>query len=184
MREYLDSVIKANQCAQYVEDIGIAGNTLEQLVKNISAVFKCIRTAALKLTIEKYRFGVTQAKFFGRTIIPIRVAPEDQKVKTFLSKVGFPKSKKQVQNYIGFEMYGKKATPLKVNDYCYVLNPKPDNQSMKFALKDCIWTGPYIVVEVLSNNNYVVRRKGTRCTQTLHRIRLGLYPPVEQSAST
>ena len=72
------------------------------------------------------------------------------------------------------------ATPLKVNDYCYVLNPKADNQSMKFAFKDCIWTGPYIVVKVLSNNNYVVRRTGTRYTQTLHRIRLRLYAPNQR----
>ena len=43
MREYLDSVIKADQRAQYVDDIGIAANTTEQLIKNIRAVFKCIR---------------------------------------------------------------------------------------------------------------------------------------------
>ena len=73
--------------------------------------------------------------------------------------------------------YDKKATatPLKINDYCYVLNPKADYQSMKFAFKDCIWTEPYIVVKVLSNTNYVVRRTGTRYTQTLHKIRLRLY---------
>ena len=46
---------------------------------------------------------------------------------------------------------------------------------MKLAFKACIWTGPYIVVKVLFNNNYVVRRKGTRYTQTLLRIRLRLY---------
>ena len=68
-------------------------------------------------------------------------------------------------SYLKYKQYYDKkatATPLKVNDYCYVLNPKADNQSMKFAFKDCIWTGPYIVVKVLSNNNYVVRRTGTR----------------------
>ena len=51
---------------------------------------------------------------------------------------------------------------------------------MKFAFKDCIWTGPYIVVKVLSNNNYVVRRSGTRYTQTLHRIRPRLYAPNQR----
>ena len=105
MREYLDSVIKADQCAQYVDDIGIAANTTEQLIKNIRAVFKCIREAGLKLTIEKSHFGVTQIEFFGRTITPHGVAPQDQKVKNFLSKVRFPKSKKQVQKYIGFVNY-------------------------------------------------------------------------------
>ena len=88
-----------------------------------------------------------------------------------------------MQSYLKYKQYYDKkatATTLKVNDYCYVLNPKADNQSMKFVFKDCIWTGPYIVVKVLSNNNYVVRRTGTRYTQTLHRIRLRLYAPNQR----
>ena len=42
MREYLDTVIKADQHAQFLDDIGIAANITEQLIKNIRAVFKCI----------------------------------------------------------------------------------------------------------------------------------------------
>ena len=38
-REYLDRAIKANQCAQYVDDIGIASNDTKQLCKNIETVF-------------------------------------------------------------------------------------------------------------------------------------------------
>ena len=30
MREYLDKVTKADQCAQYVDDIGIAANSVDQ----------------------------------------------------------------------------------------------------------------------------------------------------------
>ena len=78
-----------------------------------------------------------------------------------------------MQSYLKNKYYCDKkatATPVKVNDYCYALNPKADNQSMKFAFKDCIWTGPYVVVKVLSNNNYVVRRTGTRYTQTLQKF--------------
>ena len=36
------------------------------------------------------------------------------------------------------------------------------------------------MVKVLFNNNYVVRRTGTRYTQTLHRIRLKLYAPNQR----
>ena len=32
MKEYLDKVIKADQCAQYVDDIGIAANSVTQLI--------------------------------------------------------------------------------------------------------------------------------------------------------
>ena len=58
MREYLDPVVKAHQGAQYVDDIGIAANDATDLTRNIRAVFKCIRQAGLKLTIEKCHFGV------------------------------------------------------------------------------------------------------------------------------
>ena len=78
--------------------------------------------------------------------------------------------------------YDRKATaaPLKINDYCYILNPKADNQSTKFAFQDCIWTGPYVVIKVLSNNNYTIRKIGIRYTQTLHRIRIRPYVPEQR----
>ena len=53
MREYLDRVIKADQCAQYVDDIGIAANDAEHLIKNLRAPVECIREAGLKLTMHK-----------------------------------------------------------------------------------------------------------------------------------
>ena len=65
MREYLDPVVKAEQYAQYVDDIGIAANNDTDLTRNIRAVFKCIRQAGLKLTIEKCHFGVRQVEFLG-----------------------------------------------------------------------------------------------------------------------
>ena len=37
MREYLDPVVKADQCAQYVDDIGIAANNATDLTRNIRA---------------------------------------------------------------------------------------------------------------------------------------------------
>ena len=75
MREYLDKVIKADQCAQYVDDIGIAANSVTQLIRNIRAVFECIRQAGLKLSIDKCHFGVTEVEFLGRTITPQGIAP-------------------------------------------------------------------------------------------------------------
>ena len=70
MREYLDRVIKADQCAQYVDDIGIAANDAEHLIKNLRATFECIREAGLKLTMHKCQFGETEIDFLGRTITP------------------------------------------------------------------------------------------------------------------
>ena len=57
MREYSDTVVEAHQCAQYVDDIGIANNNATCLTRNIRAVFKCICQTGMKLTKEKCYFG-------------------------------------------------------------------------------------------------------------------------------
>ena len=105
MREYLDPVAKADQCAQYIDDIGIAANNATDLTRNIRAVFKCIRQAGLKLTIEKCHYGVKQVEFLGRTISPVGISPQAQKIQNFLDKLSFPKSKKALQRYMVFVNY-------------------------------------------------------------------------------
>ena len=90
MREYLDPVVKADQCAQYVDDIGIAANNATDLTRNIRAVFKYIRQAELKLTNEKCHFGVRPV---GRTISSEGISPQARKIQNFLDKLIFPKSK-------------------------------------------------------------------------------------------
>ena len=94
MREYLDPVVKADQFAHYVDDTGIAANKATDLTRNIRAVFKCIRQAGLKLTIDKCLFGVRQLEFLGRTISSEGVLPQSYKIQKILSKLRFPKSKK------------------------------------------------------------------------------------------
>ena len=93
MREYLDPVVKADQCVQYV-DIGIAINSVKDLTQNIWAIFKCISRARLKLTNEKCYFGVRQVEFVRRTISTGGTSPQARKIQNFLDKLRFPKSKK------------------------------------------------------------------------------------------
>ena len=111
MREYLDRVIKADQCAQYVDDIGIAANDAEHLIKNLRATFECIREAGLKLTMHKCHFGATEIDFSGRTITPEGVKPQKERVIQFLEKTKFPKSKKALQRYLGFLNYYRNYIP-------------------------------------------------------------------------
>ena len=94
MREYLDPVVKADQCAQYVDDIGIAANNATDLTRNIRAVFKCIRQTGLKLTIEICYVGLRQVEILGGTIAPEGIAPQARTIHNFLDKLRFPNSKK------------------------------------------------------------------------------------------
>ena len=105
MREYLVPVVKADQCAQYVDGIGIAAKDATDLTRNIRAVFQCIRNAGLKITNEKCHFGVRQVEFLGRTISSEGVSPQAHKIQNFLNKLRFPKSKKALQRFLGFVNY-------------------------------------------------------------------------------
>ena len=78
MREYLNPVVKADQCAQYVDDTMIAANNDADLIRNNRAVFKWICQAGLKPTIQKWQY----------------------KIRNFPGKLRFPKSKKAVQRHL------------------------------------------------------------------------------------
>ena len=149
MREYLDPVVKAEQCAQYVDDIGIAANNATDLTRNIRAAFQCFRNAGLKLTIEKRQFGVRQVEFLGLTISSEGVSPETHKIQNFPNKMRFPKSKKILQRYLGFLIYHRNYIPRmaeKLNPFYKLLEAEiPSNitsdlketfDSVKKALSD------------------------------------------------
>ena len=99
VREFVDKVMKADLCAQYVDNIAIAANDADHLIVNLRATFKCIQKAGLKLTMHKCRFGATEIDFFGRIIIPQGVKSQKRKVQNFLEKTEFPKSVKALQFY-------------------------------------------------------------------------------------
>ena len=111
MREYLDPVDKADQCAQYVNDIVIAVNNATDLSRNIRAVFKCIRQAGLKLTIVKCHFGFQRVEFLGRTISPDGISPQARKIQNSLDKLRFTKSKKGLKRYLAFVNYCRNFIP-------------------------------------------------------------------------
>ena len=84
MREYLDMEIEANQCTQYVDDIGVAANGAEQLPISLRETIKCIRKAGRKLTRNKCHFGAREINFLGRTITPAGVKPQQDNVQNKL----------------------------------------------------------------------------------------------------
>ena len=51
-REYLDPLVKTDRCAQYVDDIGIAAQTPEELLTNLELVFQQLDKAGIKAWVN------------------------------------------------------------------------------------------------------------------------------------
>ena len=69
-----------------------------------------------------------------------------------------------------------RAQQLKVNEFVFLLDPKYDSQRSKEEFKTFHRKGPYKVMKVLSDSNYIIRKVGTHQTQCVHRMRL-LFKP-------
>ena len=85
-----------------------------------------------------------------------------------------------MQSYLKYKEYydrKAKASPLMQNDYCFILQPIADHQGSKIPFREFRWTGPYVIDQVLPNENYIVRKLNSNKTQILHRIRLRKYEP-------
>ena len=80
----------------------------------------------------------------------------------------------QYRNY-----YDKKAKafPLKVHEYCMLLNPQISDQHEKIGKLESKWTGIYRIEKVLTRSSYLIRRIDTKFTQIFHRVRLKPFKP-------
>ena len=118
MREYLDKVIKADQCARYMDYIGIAANDADHLIANLRATFKCIQEAGLKLTMHKCLFGATEIDFLGRTITSQGVKGQKQ---NFLEKKQISKVEEGFTEIFGHPELLSQLCPKTVRTPCSIL---------------------------------------------------------------
>ena len=89
MREHLDPVIKADQYAQYVDDIGIAQKDTQHLVKSFKKYSNWFKNEMLPVVAEGH-FGVQAVVFLVRAITPRGFAPHKLEVTAFSEKKWVP----------------------------------------------------------------------------------------------
>ena len=111
VREYLDPLVKADRCAQYVDDIGIAADTPDKLIENLELVFQQLTKASLKLSMNKCEFGQQQIEYLGKSISSTGIAPIEKRITDYLKKLKPPNSVKALQRYIGFVNFYRSYIP-------------------------------------------------------------------------
>ena len=118
IREYLDPLVKADRCAQYVDDIGIAAHSPEELITNLELVFQQLHKAGLKLSMSKCEFGQKQIEYLGKTISSTGIAPIEKRVTDYLTKLKPPNSVKALQRYLGFVNFYRSYIPRLADKTC------------------------------------------------------------------
>ena len=67
-RNYFYGIVKAERCAQYVDDLRVAAHTTHRLISNMEHVFQGFDLAGVKLSMDKCYFGQFKIDFSGKTM--------------------------------------------------------------------------------------------------------------------
>ena len=92
VREYLGPLVKADRCTQYVDDIGIAANTPDELTENLELVFQQLSQAGLNCSMNTREFGQHQIEYLGKFISSTGIAPIEKCITGYLNKLKPPNS--------------------------------------------------------------------------------------------
>ena len=111
IRHYLDPCLAGDMCTQFMDDIGSAVHTFDELIPNLSKIFECIRKSGLKLSPSKCEIGTQKMKFLGNIVTPAGVSPEETKIQKFLRNIRMPQTAKQVKRLIGFVQFFRNYMP-------------------------------------------------------------------------
>jgi len=106
MHEALGDLI-GKCCIDYIDDILVCSNTLEQHALDLAAVMSRLQTAGLVLKLEKCRFFQTEVHFLGHVVSGIGVAPDQSKIRA-IQRFPAPVNVKSLQSFLGLANYYRK----------------------------------------------------------------------------
>ena len=105
----------------YIDDISILSDTKEEHMQHLKIVFDILKKNCLKLRIDKCIFGVSETEYLGFVVDKMGVIPKSDYVRKIMD-VPMPKTKTQMQRFIGLIQYLHRFLPHLQNDLS-VLTP-------------------------------------------------------------
>ena len=94
----------------YIDDIGIATETVEDDTVRLREVFECLREAGFNMRAAKFDFMKSDIKYIGCMVSAEGVKP-DPKAVAKLRDWYIPRNKTAVQSFLGFANYYREFIP-------------------------------------------------------------------------
>ena len=85
IRHYLEPCLAADMCTQFMDDIGSAVHSFDELIPTLSKKFECVRKSGLKLLPRKCEIGTDKMKLLGNIVTTAGVSPEEAKLLSFFN---------------------------------------------------------------------------------------------------
>ncbi|CAM4493555.1 unnamed protein product, partial [Caretta caretta] len=94
----------------YLDDVAIFSDSWAEHLKHLQKVFECIREAGLTVKAKKCQIGLNRVTYLGHQVGHETINPLQAKVDA-IQKWPVPKSKKQVQSFLGLAGYYRRFVP-------------------------------------------------------------------------
>ncbi|CAM5097462.1 unnamed protein product [Natator depressus] len=94
----------------YLDDVAIFLDSWAEYLEHLQKVFERIREAGLTVKAKKYQIGLNRVTYLGHQVGQGTINPLQAKVDA-IQKWPVPKSKKQVQSFLGLASYYRQFVP-------------------------------------------------------------------------
>ena len=110
-QKLINDVLKGcNFAMGYLDDIIIYSRSEKEHLEHLEEIFTRLKTAGLKLKLEKCCFFKKHIQYLGHLISADRIQPLPEKLKS-TSKMPAPKNPKEVKQFLGLVGYYRKFVP-------------------------------------------------------------------------
>lgn len=117
----MDNILRgvaSEQCCTYLDDIIVFSTSLAEHIQRLEAVFKRLRSANLKIQLDKTDFLKREVAYLGHIVTPEGVRPNPDKIAA-IKNFPIPKTSKEIKGFLGLLGYYRKF----IKDFAKLTKP-------------------------------------------------------------
>lgn len=94
-------------CLVYMDDVIVFSTSLTEHINNLKQVFQTLRTANLKVQLDKSEFLRKEVEFLGHIVTPEGIRPNSKKIDA-IRRFPIPKTQREIKSFLGLIGYYRK----------------------------------------------------------------------------